>query len=56
MSIIDTLLKLVTTISTIVLFVYGLYKGYDTLELFIYNIYFIALILYLTKTNFLNEE
>lgn len=46
-------LKVVTTVSTIVLFIYGLWKGYDNLELFIYNIYFIALILYLVKTNFL---
>lgn len=56
MDISDTLLKLVTTISTVVLFLYGLYKGYDTLELFVYNIYFIALILYLIKTNFINEN
>ncbi len=47
-------LKTVTIVSTIVLFAYGLFKGYDTLELFIYNIYFVALILYLLKTNFIN--
>ena len=41
------------SVSTITLFFYGLLRGYDTLELFIYNIYFIALILYLIKTNFL---
>lgn len=46
-------LRVVMTVSTIVLFAYGLFKGYNTLELFIYNLYFIALILYLIKTNFL---
>lgn len=45
-------LKVVMTVSTVVLFAYGLWRGYDTLELFINNIYFIALILYLIKTNF----
>lgn len=49
-------LKVVTMTSTIVLFAYGLLKGYDTLELFIYNIYFTALILYLIKTNYLKGE
>lgn len=39
-----------------VLFAYGLFNGYDTLELFIYNIYFVALILYLVRTNLLREE
>ncbi len=53
---IDLTLKAVTISSTIVLFSYGLYKGYDTLELFIYNIYFVALILYLIKTNLLKED
>lgn len=56
MDVVDVLLRLVTIVSTVVLFLYGLYKGYDTLELFIYNIYFIALILYLIKTNFLGDE
>ena len=48
-------LQVVMTVSTIVLFIYGLWKGYDTLELLINNIYFIALILYLVKTNFLHD-
>ncbi|MEK6938673.1 MAG: hypothetical protein AABX04_06520 [Nanoarchaeota archaeon] len=52
----DITLKIVTIVSTIVLFMYGLFKGYDTLELFIYNIYFIALILYLVKTNLMIER
>lgn len=47
-------LRVVMTISTIVLFAYGLFQGYDTLELTIYNVYFLALILYLVKTNFIN--
>ncbi|GEM_PF-6661469 len=55
MDYVDLTLKAVTTISTVVLFMYGLYKGYDTLELFIYNIYFIALIMYFIKTNFLRD-
>ena len=53
MDIVDLTLRIVTIVSTVVLFMYGLLKGYDTLELFIYNIYFIALILYLIKTNFI---
>ena len=52
---IDITLKIVMIVSTIVLFVYGLYKGYDTLELFIYNIYFVGLILYLIKTSLLGD-
>lgn len=52
----DIVLKIVITASTVVLFVYGLLKGYDTLELFTYNIYFIALIMYLIKTNFMENE
>ncbi len=56
MDIADLTLKIVTTVSTIVLFLYGLYKGYDTLELFIYNVYFVALILYLIKTNVLESS
>ncbi len=51
----DVILKTITTISTVVLFGYGLLKGYDTLELFIYDLYFIALLLYLFKTNFWTE-
>ncbi len=46
-------LKVIMMISTIVLFAYGIYQGYDTLELFTYNTYFIALILYLIKINLL---
>ncbi len=46
-------LRVVMSVSTITLFFYGLLKGYDNLELLIYNIYFTALILYLIKTNFL---
>ncbi len=46
-------LGVVMTTSTAVLFVYGFIKGYDTLELFTYNVYFVALILYLIKTNYL---
>lgn len=56
MDAVDLTLKSVTTVSTVVLFAYGLYKGYDTLELFIYNIYFFALILYLAKTNLLKSR
>ena len=56
MDTVDLTLRSVITISTIVLFMYGLFKGYDTLELFTYNLYFVALILYLIKTNFLKGE
>lgn len=52
----DITLKMVTIVSTVVLFMYGLFKGYDTLELFIYNIYFIALILYLVRTNLMLDH
>lgn len=52
----ELVLKSVMIISTGVLFAYGLFKGYDTLELFIYDFYFLALILYLFKTNFLESE
>lgn len=55
MDYLDVVLRTVMTIATIVLFSYGLFKGYDTLELTIYNIYFITLILYLFKTNLMNE-
>lgn len=48
---VELALRTVMTMSTIVLFAYGLFEGYDTLELAIYNFYFIALILYLIKTN-----
>lgn len=48
---VELALRTVMTMSTAVLFAYGLFKGYDTLELAIYNFYFIALILYLIKTN-----
>ena len=34
------------SVSTITLFFYGLLRGYDTLELFIYNIYFIVDIIF----------
>lgn len=54
MDYVDLILRIVMTTSTVVLFAYGLFKGYDTLELAIYNFYFIALILYLAKTNFIN--
>jgi len=54
--IIDMILRTVMIISTVALFSYGLYKGYDTLELFIHNIYFFALILYLIKTNFIDDK
>ncbi|MEW5897281.1 MAG: hypothetical protein AB1668_06300 [Nanoarchaeota archaeon] len=49
-------LKVVMTVSTLVLFMYGLFKGYDTLELSIYNLYFVALIIYLLKTNLLTRK
>ena len=55
MDYVDFILRTVMTMSTVVLFAYGLYKGYDTLELAIYNFYFIALILYLIRTNFMNR-
>ncbi len=51
----DLILRAVMTTSTVVLFSYGLYQGYDTLELFIYDIYFFTLILYLLKTNFIDS-
>lgn len=54
MDYVDLILRIVMTISTVVLFAYGLLKGYDTLELTIYNLYFVALILYLIKTNFIH--
>ena len=44
-------LRVVMVVSRVVLFMYGLWKEYDTLELFINNVYFLALILYLIKTN-----
>lgn len=53
---INVTLKTVTTTATVVLFMYGLLKGYDTLELFIYNLYFLALILYLIRTNFMEVQ
>jgi hypothetical protein len=53
---VDIALKTVITTSTGVLFAYGLIKGYDTLELLTYNLYFIALLLYLIKTNFLEKK
>lgn len=49
-------LKIVMTVSTVTLFMYGLLKGYDTIELFTYNIYFVALILYLIKTTLLQNN
>ncbi len=52
---VDFTLRIVMTVSTVVLFAYGLFKGYDTLELFIYDIYFVTLILYLVKTNFIRN-
>lgn len=52
MDTVELTLRVVMIVSTIVLFSYGIFKGYDTLELFIYNIYFIGLLLYLIKTNF----
>ncbi len=52
----DIVLKVVMTTSTAVLFAYGLLKGYDTLELFIYNLYFIALLLYLLNTNLVHKK
>ncbi len=55
MDYVDLTLKAVTAVATVVLFMYGLYQGYDTLELFIYNIYFIALIMYLIKTNLIKN-
>jgi hypothetical protein len=51
----DYALRTVMLVSTVVLFAYGVFQGYDTLELFIYNIYFVTLILYLVKTNFLES-
>jgi hypothetical protein len=51
----DLTLRVVMIISTVVLFTYGLFKGYDTLELFIYDIYFVTLILYLVETNFIKK-
>ena len=53
---VEITLRVIMSVSTLVLFSYGLLKGYDTLELLIYNIYFIALILYLIKTNFLERN
>jgi hypothetical protein len=50
---VETTLRIVMIVSTTVLFGYGLLKRYDTLELFIYNLYFISLMLYLIKTNFM---
>lgn len=52
MDITEITLKIVMTVSTVVLFIYGLLKGYDTLELSIHNLYFLALIMFLIKTNF----
>ncbi len=45
----EAALRVVMAVSTGALFLYGLFKGYDTLELFTYNLYFITLILYLIK-------
>jgi len=53
---IEILLKNLMLLATITLFMYGLIRGYDTLELSIHNLYFSSLILYLIKTNFLNQR
>ena len=55
MNIFDLVLRTIMLMSTISLFLYGFTKGYDLLELFTYNIYFVSLISYLIKTNFLNK-
>jgi hypothetical protein len=53
MKTLDTSLNVVMFVSTIVLVVYGLTKGFDTIELIINITYFAALILYLIRNNFI---
>ena len=50
---IDDSLNIVIFISTLVLVMYGLTKGFDTVELTINITYFAALILYLVRNSFL---
>ena len=49
----DISLNIVMFVSTIVLVLYGLTKGFDAIELLINLIYFASLILYLFRINFL---
>ena len=49
----DIALNVVVFTSTIVLVLYGLTKGFDTIEVVINIIYFSSLILYLVRNNFL---
>ncbi len=50
---IDEGLNVVIFAATIVLVLYGLTKGFDTVELTINLVYFASLILYLIRNNFL---
>lgn len=50
---VDISLNIVMFVSTIVLVLYGLTKGFDTVELTINAVYFSSLILYLFRINFL---
>ncbi len=49
-------LNAVIFVATIVLVLYGLTKGFDSIELIINMVYFMSLILYLIKQNFLGDE
>lgn len=53
METVDASLNVVMFVSTIVLVVYGLTKGFDSIELVINITYFTALILYMIRNNFL---
>lgn len=52
MDTLENTLNIVMLIATASLFLYGLVKGYDIIELIIYNIYFISLIIFLLKKNY----
>jgi len=53
---VDATLNVVMFVSTIVLVTYGLTKGFDAIELVINITYFVALILYLIRNNFLKKR
>ncbi len=52
----DVTLNIVMFVSTMVLVLYGLTKGFDAVELIINFVYFSSLILYLFRVNFLKGD
>jgi len=52
----DRLLNVIMIIATVIMFIKGWLKGLDIIDLIFNNIYLIALILYLTKINLLEEK